>query len=165
MRFSTVIVVIVGFLVMASSVAYACSCRWPESMDEAINGTDVIFYGKVLTSKPAKLDQKPEDGFRRTYLEQTTVFGVKEIWKGNPETRKSIFHGDGNNCCYCGLVFEPGKYYLVMGHYSKDNKITSSSCSGTEQLTLKNYQYTDFDPVTPYNELIKTLKEMPSQKY
>jgi len=148
---------------LTPSIEYASSCAWPQTMQAAVDRVDVIFYGKAI--KTVDVDFNPDETRRLTRTEQYTQFKVKEIWKGNLDERKTIFHGNGNNCCYCGLVFAPGKYYLVLGSYNKDDKIVSSSCTGTEYLSLKDYQYLDFDPVTPYNELIKTLKEMPSQKY
>jgi len=109
--------------------ADACSCReisddLPYEVESAVNSADVVFVG---FAESVDLSYK-----NRVRMIQTTVFHVKDSWKGRHSDR--ITTRIDVSCCVCGYSFEKGESYLIFGYEERDGYFSTSVCSLTQKL-------------------------------
>ena len=132
-------ILFIGLALFVVKPAYACSCRIAVSMEEYIDETDVIFYGQALSTKDTPVVEKVNLQSMIS-MEQLTKFDVVKMWNGTSKEVVSIYHGNGNNCCYCGLVFSPGQYYIVFAHKNQRGYLATSSCTRTGHFPFGKYK-------------------------
>ncbi|MEN2767878.1 hypothetical protein [Ornithinibacillus xuwenensis] len=77
---------------------YACSCVEPQSVQDELERSSVVFRGKVMEMNDVNYSKK-------------VLFNVKEIWKGFEESQTIIKTGMGGGDC--GFEFKTGQEYLV----------------------------------------------------
>ncbi|MGH1284530.1 cobalamin biosynthesis protein CbiN [Bacillus toyonensis] len=99
-----------------SDKSYACDCT-KVSTEDAFRKKDVVFEGKVL-------EVQEKDG------EMKTLFEVKKIWKGTSSSQIILYTSFGS----CTFRFAEGGEYLVFSSYRGEEKLETSTCSGTQRL-------------------------------
>jgi len=120
------------FALFAAEHANACSCLFqdpkdPGVVEEALESADIVFVGAV---ESAEIDGPPEGEYGR--MIQTTVFVVKDSWKG--ETVNRITTRVNVQCCLCGFRFEEDQTYLIFAHEREEGVYTVSVCSLSRTL-------------------------------
>jgi hypothetical protein len=108
--------------------AKACSCYYPNSLQDAMNRSSRTFIGKVLSFKK---DNESKDGW-------TATLAVSRVWKGKRQSRITV-HTSRPRPPGCRSGFIIGEEYLVFSD-SYENINYTSICSGTSLLE-------DFSPV------------------
>ncbi|NUC18813.1 cobalamin biosynthesis protein CbiN [Bacillus mycoides] len=98
--------------------SYACDCT-KASPEERLQQNDVVFEGKVL-------EVQEKDGRMKT------LFEVKKIWKGTSSSQIIIYTSSSSSSC--AFRFAEGGEYLVFSSYRGEEKLETSSCSGTKRL-------------------------------
>jgi hypothetical protein len=89
-----------GALLVAPAAAQTCSCTKYQSAQQFVGFNDVIFKGKVLSSKT-------ENGIA------TTTFEVLEKLKGEPPAQVAVTHPAPGKSCG-GIAFAAGQIVLVV---------------------------------------------------
>ncbi len=107
------------------SVANACSCAPPKSVESHIANTEVIFRGiarwttvkdeEDILASPAIFDNQA-----------TTGFEVIEVWKGPAITNILVNHNIDTGMC--GIIFQKDNTYLVFASFDEDGNIHTSDC-------------------------------------
>jgi hypothetical protein len=105
---------------------FACDCAETPTVDEAMDGAEVVFTGKVLEVKE---EMKLNGSGMKSVL-----FVVKNSWKGVTQSQVNIATGFGGGDCGC--EFQVGQEYLVYSAKSPffDNHLTTSICSRTDEI-------------------------------
>ena len=104
------------------STADACSCMPPGEIQDEIDGSSAIFFGKVIEEKLPK-------GFMRNSADSSYyTFEVQGIWKGPPY--KTLTISTAASTASCGYPFEVGKEYLVFASGTYDD-LSAYLCSRT----------------------------------
>ena len=110
------------FLILTTSAALACSCRFYETAEEHVAQTSIIFEGTVTkTDHPGFLFEKKEN------LE--TTFAVTRAIKGEIAEEMIVRHVNGEICCLCGVNFEEGESYLIFAYRNNKGELHTNSCS------------------------------------
>jgi hypothetical protein len=128
MRVMKSILAALSLLLASAAPAAACSCVGFASAEEHLAGTDVVFIGRVVDSRPA-----PQGGYR-----MVTTFEVIETLKGAPGRIVRVAHS-ADVCCICGLTFRRGQEGLVFAHAGVDGGLSTSSCSAP-RFSLDEYR-------------------------
>src|SRR5436309_1020693 len=115
-------------LVMPST-AEACSCTGPATPQDAFQGADVVFSGKVLSVTPTQFGSGAN-----AYMGNAVLFDVIDTWKGtsNPQVLVSTGSGDAD----CGYGFIAGNDYLVYT-YSRAQTLSFSIFGISLDLPLR----------------------------
>ena len=108
--------------------ASACSCAYPESVEDELNRKTAVFSGKVI---------KMEDENKRSYIQSSAdpievLFEVNESWKG-VETSQVIVSA-ARSSASCGYEFELDKEYIVYA-YGEIDHLETGLCERTALLS------------------------------
>ena len=131
-------------LMLAPTVAEACSCRFPPNAQAAADGVSDVFEA-VVVAKPT-----PISDTRTVYYE----LDVGRVMKGTAAGRIRVVTNASSAAC--GRSFEPGVTYLVYAR-AQDNAYSDGSCSftATKKRALQRGDYgywgdgPDAPPSTP----------------
>ena len=120
--------ILVAFITISSSDAFACSCLKPGSPREGLQRSDAVFLGTVLDVNRDTLG----GGYK-------VKFEVERSWKGASEQVVTVKTGlGGGDCGYIDQVtggnFVKGKKYVVYAVYGDDDTLSTGLCSRTVRL-------------------------------
>jgi hypothetical protein len=115
------IVLLVSGLIVQISNAVACVCTGIPPLAEAVEESDAVFRGRVITIEPN--DFWPED------LDRVT-FDVKACWKGTFQDTLAL--RTFNDEVSCGFPFSVGEEYLVFALES--GGLITSNCTRTKHI-------------------------------
>lgn len=140
----TVLICWAGSLLLASSLAYACSCGNSPALNSQIQDKKAIFLIEVIDEEidfPYRGELSPDWIKRYPYNEeklkrQTATVKVLKIWKG--KLYKTLTYSAIRNGT-CTFFLQPGKKYLFYGA-QKDHHITTSVCNRTSSLENKEVE-------------------------
>lgn len=129
MRYLIVVIAVVGWLMVTSSVAQACSCMTPGTPCESYGTASAVFVGTAVSVREQE-KPKPED--RDTYhYRRVYKFSVEQSYLGVDGTEVEISTGGGGGDC--GYQFKIGSRYLVYAH-SYQNRLSTSICTRTKSF-------------------------------
>lgn len=112
----------------------ACSCLFPETIEEHVQTTDIIFIGEPVRTRPTMMSFDPYKPDR------LTRFRVVEKLKGVDTEAISIFH-DWNQGGNCGIDFKKGETYFVFAGFDDAKRPFTHTCMLTRNIR-------DFDAET-----------------
>jgi len=119
------LLIISCFVIISISSALACSCAQPKPPKQALEESEAVFSGRVVTiEEPGMLDQTEP---------LVVTFKVDSVWKGavtNPQTVRTSPHSAS-----CGFGFEDGEEYIVYANANPDSYLWTSICTRTRVLT------------------------------
>jgi hypothetical protein len=110
------LVLAIGIALLASDAAQACKCRLVPA-DELLNGSEAIFEGVALSTKPA--------GGRNAVTAFRVVTGYKGASRGQ-SVRVRHFTGPS---AACGVHFERGKRHLIAASREAGGALAASACT------------------------------------
>ncbi|HKR13263.1 MAG TPA: carboxypeptidase regulatory-like domain-containing protein [Pyrinomonadaceae bacterium] len=129
MRYLIVVIAVIGWLTVTSSVVQACSCAGSGTPCEAYGTANAVFVGTAVSVREAERP-KPED--RDTWhYERAFKFTVEQSYLGVDGTEVEILTGGGGGDC--GYQFQIGGRYLVYAH-SYQNRLSTSICTRTKSF-------------------------------
>lgn len=120
-------------LLLLSDAALACSCRRPNAK-QIVEGSAAIFTGVAQRTT-------------RAQGENATTFRITGAHRGVKRGQTITVYHRGGGRAACGVIFQPGRSYVLNVHRNEDNnRLTASSCSlfimqtdaGKEALQLLN---------------------------
>jgi len=125
MRGMSRLVFVVGIVLSAGllalhSMAFACTCAQPFSVQEGLKHADAVFLGLV--------ERFELEGSRRM-----ATFRVRRVWKGPETSRIQVATGGGDGDC--GYHFIAGVEYLVFAHRDASDALRTSICTRTKQAS------------------------------
>lgn len=162
------LVIISVFLFKSTDKPY-CTCL-PLTIEEKINGAEIIFEGKALTIDTIlsvqKTDIYNDDGSKKEYLRPIEMTRTKfEVIKKIKGKEKSDFISIYSTlrCCMCGFTFWKNSTYIVYANseyitVSTEKEITwdqqklsrlqldttkkfsTTTCTGTEEYNKKTFE-------------------------
>jgi|SRR5690606_6646742 len=129
---------ILVLIICCPSIVFSCTCEGEESVKEAIQNSDVVFLGKVLSKNIIEI--KDENLPTNYSLKKAKyVLLITKIYKGVViNDSLSIITGLGSGDC--GFEFEVGLDYIVYSKYSNkyfergievDEFLSTDICSRT----------------------------------
>lgn len=108
--------------------ASACTCAPPTSVQEAVEGAEAVFVGKVIQiSERSEQLKDSEDVSRYKMLTKEVLFEVGPSWKGASEEDIVIYSALGESFS-CGINFKEGRRYLVYA-YDYEGELHTSWCT------------------------------------
>lgn len=110
--------IVLGFGVMASGVAYACSCRAPDDAASQLAGADLMILAQVSSVRRLP----PQNGSPMA----ETRFMVMDTIKG-PERRSWVIRHQRGDSAMCGIDFRPGVDQAILARFV-EGKVWTSSC-------------------------------------
>lgn len=133
MRYLIVVIAVLGWLTVASSVARACSCMAPGTPCESYGTANAVFVGTAVSVRELERP-KPED-LDKWHYRRVFKFSVEQSYLGVDGTEIEIFTGVGGGDC--GYQFKIGTRYLVYAH-SYQNRLSTSICTRTKSFASAN---------------------------
>jgi len=127
--FLLLIVIIFSF----NNKLYACSCKSPANLAEAIDGADEIFIGKVTKINIGNIDTLSTNYYHDLGYYSQIEFEVSEQLLGVFRNKKSVKTGttSGN----CGFPFSVGDSYLVYaGFLINTDSLYTNFCGNTSKI-------------------------------
>lgn len=111
---------------MKTEPAHACSCAaFPDPLT-ALNRADAVFSGKVLHLKEEKIDSGD--------TKWKALMEIDRTWKGINQSQAWVYTNYGGSAA-CGMDFTEGETYLIYAHITEGNRIETSICSRSADLT------------------------------
>lgn len=133
MRYLIVVMAVVGWLTVTSSVAQACSCMAPGTPCESYGTANAVFVGTAVSVRDV---ERPKPENVETWHDQRVYkFSVEQSYLGVSSTEVEISTGFGGGDC--GYQFKIGERYLVYAH-SYQNRLSTSICSRTKSFASAN---------------------------
>jgi Carboxypeptidase regulatory-like domain len=133
MRYLIVVIAVVGWLTVASSVAQACSCMAPGTPCESYGTASAVFVGTAVSVRGV---ERPRTADLDTWYDKRVYkFSVEQSYSGVDGTEVEISTGTGGGDC--GYRFEIGERYLIYAH-SYQNRLSTNICSRTKALATAN---------------------------
>ena len=125
MRGMSRLVFVVGIVLSAGllalhSMAFACTCAQPVSVQEGLRQADAVFVGLV-------------ERFELRDSGRVATFRVRRAWKGLEAHRIQVATGGGDGDC--GYHFIAGVEYLVFAHRDASDALRTSICTRTKQAS------------------------------
>ena len=116
-----------GLLIVSMTIdrdrfAFACTCLGIQPLQEAFDGSQVVFSGKAIDLETTN----------EAYPNVIATFDVHTIWKGNV-TKDPLVLTTGMGGADCGYVFADNEEYLVYA-YGEEGELGASSCTRTAPL-------------------------------
>ena len=122
-----------------SGNAYACSCEYPSSPDDALKNSDAVFSGKVLSL------QETNTGYMKSSADPVVVtFEVDDVWKG-PQT-KTITVSTAASSASCGYEFQEGEKYIVYAN-GQESSLSTGLCSRTTLFANADEDLRSFEKI------------------
>ena len=112
------------FTLFFPSSLLACSCISPATIEEHIDGSEVIFVGKAFRTRPTLI------GLHHSNPNRLTKFRVLEKMKGVESDVIVIFHNKFTGMD-CGLNFEKNENYIVFASAYEADRLVTSICDLT----------------------------------
>ena len=114
----------VSFFMIKPTVAHACSCAVPPTVEKELERKSAIFKGKVTDIK------QPDTGEFISSADLVAItFQVDQVWKGALAEETTIYTArDSASCGYEG--FEENKEYVVFAY--GDDKLQTGMCELTK---------------------------------
>jgi len=103
-------------------LAFACTCLGIQPLQEAFEGSQVVFSGKAIDLETTN----------EMYPRVVATFDIHTIWKGNI-TKGPLVLTTGTGGADCGYVFAENEEYLVYA-YGEEGELGATSCSRTTPL-------------------------------
>jgi len=120
---------IFGLLVFSQTDALGSSCDLSvlklsikQQINKARKSSNAVFSGKVL-----EITKHPQNFYVSVKLL------VKDVWKGNIPKEITVTTGLGNGDC--GYPFEVDESYLIYANASNENKLSTTICHRTKNLS------------------------------
>lgn len=113
-------------LVTFPSIGWACSCLVPPPPQEALERSEAVFTGKVMTVT------KPEAPVGSSAAPVRVLFEVTETWKGTDQSQAIV--RTAMDSASCGFHFEEGKEYLVYAQKGPMGHWETNICTRTVEL-------------------------------
>ena len=112
-------------LAMQARPAAACSCEFPASIEQSIDRSAAIFFGRAVRIEWTGGDPEPGPGLPNL---KAVTFEVERQWKGTLGDTITIHTGSGGGDC--GSPFDVGLTYLVYATASSasDSTLQTSIC-------------------------------------
>lgn len=119
------LVFVVGIVLSAGllalhSMALACTCAQPASVQEGLKQADAVFLGLV-------------ERFELKGSGRLATFRVHTVWKGPEASRVRVSTGGGDGDC--GNHFIVGVKYLVFARQGAWNTLQTNICTRTKQAS------------------------------
>ena len=128
--------IVIGFVVMNSASALACSCAQPLSPLESLKQATAVFSGRVTniteTSEPS-------------FLRKRITIAIDKKWKGIPWINEVKVSTAGNGAA-CGVHFVQGESYLIYSFLNGEGILTTNLCSRTKPLSQAQEDLKDLGP-------------------
>lgn len=116
----------------AAAPAFACSCAFPPDALTARDQSDAVFAGEALEVKEA-IDWRDFMPFTKPIRKQNEVIlEVQSTWKGVNTSQVKIYTEPYDEAC--GVIFQPGKGYLVYATYEEGTGLFTHLCTRTTEL-------------------------------
>jgi hypothetical protein len=109
----------------------ACTCA-AVSPCAAYYQADLVFIGKVVSSKQKKVKIKDREDKEIEVETDEFNFEVKEIFKGGDKISKISISGESTTCDF---PFKQDETYLVFAYKIGNNEYITSTCSHTNKLS------------------------------
>ncbi|HKP52587.1 MAG TPA: hypothetical protein VJ183_08035 [Chloroflexia bacterium] len=120
----TILFILFGAQLRTPSAVHACSCGGPSTAREALEGSDAVFFGRVISVTGASEQvQQVSHG----YISIAVVLEVISIWKGVSAGQVTVYTGSGGGDC--GVSFEVGELRLVYANAADDGRLGTGICS------------------------------------
>lgn len=130
MRYLIVLSVVVGWLLVTSSAAHACSCMTPGTPCESYGTANAVFVGTAVSVREL---ERPKSGDVDTWHYQRAYkFSVEQSYLGVEGTEVEIVTGSGGGDC--GYQFQIGTRYVVYAHSYQD-RLSTTICTRTRTVT------------------------------
>ena len=113
-------IVLTAGLLALHSVALACTCAQPASVQEGLSQSDAVFLGLV-------------ERFELKGSGRLATFRVHTVWKGPEASRVRVSTGGGDGDC--GYHFIVGVKYLVFARQGAWNTLQTNICTRTKQAS------------------------------
>jgi len=139
---------LVGYLLLISSTAHACSCANGPISNDAKNFNAILLievlnesfdFPYLSESDSEWIKKHPEE--ERKLKRQNVTVSVKKLWKGK---RTKTLKYSATDYGTCEMFLEVGKQYLFYGG-QKDDQIGTSICSRTAILKNKEVEMSFLD--------------------
>lgn len=132
-RYVVLPLLLLAFLALRPSCAYACSCVMPEPPREALQQADAVFVGRVSdTAAPARrpmLTQEfPFVSWGGGMEGPRAIFEVSMVWKGRLPEEIAVDTSQIGGAC--GYEFAVGREYIVYA-FKDEAGLTTSICTRT----------------------------------
>lgn len=119
------LLIFMTLLTVRPQVTYACSCIAPAPPLEAMENSDAVFEGTVISiQKPSSLIQSSADPVQVT-------FQVGSRWKGDPGDQVTLSTARSSESC--GFEFTKGERYMV---YAREEAAEGKQAKGTLTTSL-----------------------------
>jgi hypothetical protein len=117
-------------ILIVPATSYACSCVPPQSVENELGRSKVVFSGEVIQVKEQK-------DYFKGYMTKKVLFEVTKTWKGLSQSQVIITTGTGGGDC--GYDFQTGKEYVVYAQmssmYGDKDELVTIVCSRTNELS------------------------------
>jgi hypothetical protein len=133
MRYLILVLAVVGWLTVTSSVVQACSCMTPGTPCESYGTASAVFVGTAVSVRELE-KPKPEDRDTWQYG-RVFKFSVEQSYLGVDGAEVEILTGGGGGDC--GYQFKIGSRYLVYAH-GYQNRLSTSICTRTKGFASAN---------------------------
>ena len=139
------LLVIVCFI-FSTNFSFACSCIGKSKMKKEVEKTNVVFTGKIISSKIYEEKNEYNENLNFTEVEYQVL--IIERLKGEIKTDTlTIYTGLGNGDC--GIKFQTGKSYIIYSNYEDEhfnngkkvqNYVSTNICTRTIEYESKEYK-------------------------
>ncbi len=122
MRMHLIYVIIAAFIAQIT-FAHACDCMRPSSIEDQIDGADLIFVGKATKTVLAPYENTTD------FPIYETTFTVVEVLKGETEQRVAILHNKSVvGVSNCGVTFKAWDQFEIFARLNSDGRFEPSEC-------------------------------------
>jgi hypothetical protein len=133
MRYVIMLVAVLGWIVVMTPRAEACSCGGGGTPCDAFGSAAAVFAGTVIaTSQKERPDPADRDAL---YYRRVFKFSLDQSYLGVSGTEVEILTGSGGGDC--GYNFKVGERYLVYA-YRYQNQLITTICSRTKPFVNAN---------------------------
>lgn len=131
MRYVFSVILITALGLIPSKMVLACSCL-PLTVENAYEGSDLIFAGRVLESSVVVDGGSSKGDVEVFWHEIDILFAVRTTYKGDSRPFSVVLRTPVDSAA-CGYNFEVGKNYLVYA-YAEDGLFRTNLCTRTAPL-------------------------------
>lgn len=116
--------------------AFACSCLFPESAEQQLENSNLVFIGTVIDTGPRDIkrpwwhwftpwEERVETEWDAQHI---TTFQVDRMLKG-PDTLDTITFVHGVSSAACGVRYQSQQSGVFIGYEQSDGYYSTSLCS------------------------------------
>ncbi|KOS69719.1 hypothetical protein AEA09_03910 [Lysinibacillus contaminans] len=140
--------------------SYACSCAGPNTVEEELEQSSVVFSGKVV-----EIVDENKNKFKQSSADRLAViFEVEEYWKGLNQKQITVY--TERSSVSCGYEFNLNAEYLVYAHEA-NGALNVNRCSRTTPLVTAEEDISELEkgekPIEQISNVNKGENHIPTE--